>query len=238
LAAIAGSNLTAGGSGTDGTSYTTASIAPTGNRLVLAAVASARGADPATPTLSGGGMTTWTLVESVGINGFVRLSVFRSLQASPSSGTLGISFGAETQERCTWAIMEHTNVLTSGANGADAIRQADSAAAADALTISVTLAAFGDVNNATYGALMNQDIGVTTIAPGTDFTEINEVGIDDAGVGQSLASEFRADNDTTVDGSMNAECFHLGVVGIEIVNATPSSSGAVTGRRMLLGVGQ
>ena len=46
--------------------------------------------------------------------------------------------------------MELTNVLTSGANGADAIRQADSAAAADALTISVTLAAFGDVNNVIY----------------------------------------------------------------------------------------
>ena len=54
---IASSNLTVGGSGTDATSFTTASVTPSANALVLCAVENSVSGTPATPTLSGNGLT-------------------------------------------------------------------------------------------------------------------------------------------------------------------------------------
>lgn len=122
------SNLTASQTATDGTSCTTASISPTGSRLVLATIHAKRAASaqPPQPTLSGGGMTTWDLVEDciVDVAGSDRANqwVFRSMQSSPGSGALTFDFGAVTCSDFAWSIdQSDANVDTSGTNGSGAI---------------------------------------------------------------------------------------------------------------------
>lgn len=122
------SNLTASQTGTDGTSCTTASISPTGSRLVLATIHAKRAttAQPPQPTLSGGGMTTWDLVEDciVDVAGSDRATqwVFRSMQSSPGSGTLTFDFGAVTCSDFAWSVdQSDANVDTTGTNGSGAI---------------------------------------------------------------------------------------------------------------------
>ena len=78
---IAHNLLTAGGNGTNQGVYTTASIAPAANALVTVAVRMRRSTGPLTPAISGGGMTSWTLVTTLDYGTIAtpdsRLSVFR-----------------------------------------------------------------------------------------------------------------------------------------------------------------
>jgi hypothetical protein len=63
-AAITATDLTRGGSSSSSSSYTTASITPSANRLVLAWVTNDRWSSPDIPTLSGNGLT-WVQVNTV-----------------------------------------------------------------------------------------------------------------------------------------------------------------------------
>lgn len=194
--------LTSGNDTTDLTDYTTASIAPTGNNLILATVQSRiTGATPLAPTLTGNGLT-WVEVVSqtyqTNASPDRRITIFRALGASPSSGTVAISFGAVTQADASWIISEFTNVDTGGSDGADAVVQSVAGTSTDAQTsFLVTLAAFGNINNATFGAIGVNVNGTT--AQGTGFTEIADVNV----VG-SLETQWRNDNDTSVDWTHNS----------------------------------
>lgn len=123
------SNLTANGA-SSATSFTTASVAPTGNRLILISIhayISTGSVNPATPTVTGNGIT-YTLVKAQDTDnsGTDRgtIFVFRGMAASPSSGTITIDWGATTMTRCQWAVdQSDANVDTSGSNGSGAIVQ-------------------------------------------------------------------------------------------------------------------
>lgn len=217
--AVTSFHLLTNGDTAGNTVYNTASIAPTANRLVLATIAHSAGGTQPVPSLSGGGMTTWTQVNTVEINGFVRVSVFRALQASPSSGALTITFSS-AQDRCGWSINEFAGIDITGANGANAIAQsAVAAVTGSGTTVSATLGAFANPNNATFGGCVVQSNPERTIAPGTGFAELAEW---DAAAGNFIAieTEFRNDNDTSVDITASGSANHLGIVGIEI--AVPS----------------
>lgn len=207
--------LTGGGSTTDATSFATASITPTANRLVLLAVLSTLASAPNIPTATGNGLT-WVTINNVTFNTIgtprSRLTVLRALGASPSAGAITIDFDGQTQLSCCWSVAEFDGIDTGGTNGSGAIVQsatnrADSSAAA----LAVTLAAFGSVNNATYGAFGSDLNGSFT--PGTDFNEIHDVA--QATANQTLQTEWRADNDTSVDATPNTTG-DLGGIGIEI----------------------
>lgn len=192
--------LTSGTSATDLTSYATASISPTANRLVIAVVAASTGSGQTTPTASGGGMTTWTQVNSFihGVSGVT--TMFRALQASPGSGTLTFSFGAVTQVRCLWSVFEISGIDTGGTNGSAAIVQSATNNAAPGTSLTVTLSAFGNVDNGTIGAFYASNPGApdTNFIIGTGFTKIHairETAESDAGI----LTEWRVDNDTTVN---------------------------------------
>ena len=121
--AIAASNLTNGVQNSASTSVTTASVAPTSNALVLVSVAS-QVASAAAPTISGGGIPTWVLVGTQLDTSASRLvSMFRGLSASPTSGTIVISFGAVSQSNICWSVDQFTGADTSGTNGSGAIVQ-------------------------------------------------------------------------------------------------------------------
>lgn len=217
----------------------TASYTPTANRLVLAAVASRTGitADPNVPTLTGNSLT-WVQVATVVYDNTSssrrRITVFRSMGASPTASTLAFDFGGQNQTNVVMLVDEFSGIDTSGTNGSGAIVQAvtnfDNATGTPVSTLTVTLAAFGSVNNATYGAFGN-GVATDTATAGSGFAKISE---DNSGTTTIReTSEFRADNDTSVDMSWSATS-ELGGIAIEIKAAAV----AVTVKHLaLLGVG-
>lgn len=202
--AITVTALTSGKNETDLTSYATSSINPTANRLVLALVGAFAGTQ-VTPTASGGGMTTWTQVASR-IDGSSRvLTLFRALQASPGSGALTFSFGATTQNWCLWSVFEIDGVDITGSNGANAIVQAVMDIVEPGTSLTVTLAAFGDAGNGTVGGFFCTDPGAPDVAflVGSGFTKIHSFRTPGADSDTGMLTEYRVDNDTTVDASFS-----------------------------------
>ena len=200
--AITAAALTGSNSTTDASSYNTASITPTADRLVLAAVLSKKASAPDTPTLSGNGLT-WVQVATVTFHTIgtpiLRLTLFRAMGASPSTGAVTIDFGGATQLSCAWSLVEFADIDTGGTNGSAAVVQsatnAADAVAAQAL-LTVTLAAFGSAGNATYGAFGSSNVTTTETVVGSGFTQLHRTGGVDP---RTLLTEWRADNDTSVD---------------------------------------
>ena len=89
--AVTGAHLITNSSTSNATSYTTASMTPLANRLVLAFVLSAKTAAPSplVPTLTGNSLT-WVQVATVTFatvaTGLYRLTLFRGMGASPTQG--------------------------------------------------------------------------------------------------------------------------------------------------------
>lgn len=205
---ISVTTLTSNFSATDLTSYATASISPTANQLVLAVVSARMPTAPVTPTASGGGMTTWTQVatmEGFGGGPSVRITIFRALQASPTSGALTFSFGASAQSYCLWSVFQIDGVDTGGTNGSAAIVQAVTSVVLGASSHTVTLAAFESADNGTVGAFHANNPGApdTNFIIGSGFTKIHafrELTESDNG----LLTEWRVDNDTSVNCTYDA----------------------------------
>src|SRR5687768_12328361 len=90
-------------SGTDAASYTTASLTPTANRLILLTVVSSFGTSgtnqPNNPTVTGCGLT-WVNIGFNWHSGRNKISLFRAMGSAPSSGALTIDFGGQTQSAC------------------------------------------------------------------------------------------------------------------------------------------
>lgn len=207
---------------------------PTGNCLVLAAVLSyiAGGAPAAPSSLSGNGIT-WTSEKSLQFDtNQRRITVYRGLVASPTEGQLTISFAAN-QDACSWAIAEFANVDTTGTAGSGATVQSPTNTGSST-TPSVTMAAFGNANNATVG-LFGSASGAGFTA-GSGFTELHKV-LESGG----LFTEWKATNDTSVDCTL-AESAPWGAIGIEVKASLPTaaySTGTVSpteGRLVVLGV--
>jgi hypothetical protein len=123
--------IAAHASGTNQTTYTTGGTgAPTGSALALVGVISraASAGTQVTPTLTGGGITTWTqaatrLWDTTG-SPTSQVTVFRAQEASPgSAAALVADFGAATQARCWIYSIQFTGVETGGTNGSLALAQ-------------------------------------------------------------------------------------------------------------------
>ena len=222
--AIAATHLTTNKSETDGTGYTTASITPTANALVLVMVSAVRadGITYSDPTLSGNGLT-WVAIGTVkedDAGGSRRGgTLFRSMGASPSAGAITITYGA-SHESCAWSVAEFTGVDTTGTNGSGAVVQVVTATGTST-TPSVTLAAFGSSSNATYGGCATG--GLITGSAGTGFTQLGAV----ASVTPSIVgvvSEYQLANDTSVDMTLSG-AEDWGIIGVEV----KAAAGVVVG---------
>lgn len=221
--ALAVTGLTSGVDTDGGTSATTASISPTGNALVLCDVVNIDSdfSAPATPTVSGNGLT-WVQVATlthvnIGPNDLVRITRFRAMGASPSSGTVTISCGVN-QSAIAYSIYEITGVDTSGTNGSGAVVQTVTNDSADAAvgSLTVTLAAFGSANNMAIGAFAYGG-DTSDFAVGSGFTLIHEPS------GATLFTEYKL-NDTTVDAS-NSTSQPLAGIASEIKEAGAGGGG-------------
>ncbi|HKA58466.1 MAG TPA: Ig-like domain-containing protein, partial [Gemmatimonadales bacterium] len=222
--------LTAGNDLSNLKTYTTASISPSPNTLVLVGVMGIRtfGASPS-PIVTGGGMSTWTEVASVVFDSipFVqrRMTVYRAMSAAPGSGPLTITFNGN-QSNAQWIVTQWTGVETSGVNGAGAIGQTGSALGDVVKGLSVSLQPFANSGNVAFGLFGARSgiHGLPLINPGAGFTELNEQ------VSQeSTPSDLQAEWATNLN-TVNATWVDLfaGALAIEINVAQPLPDAVAT----------
>ncbi len=94
---------------------------------------------------------------------------------SPSVGAVTFDFGGQTQDSFCWAVIEVTNVNTSGANGLGAtVQTVKSVLGATNTTMTNTLAALEHVNNVHLAFLMTRSNGHTVATPDVDFVELSD----------------------------------------------------------------
>jgi len=212
--------LTSGTAGS-GTSAGTASVSPTGNYLILAALSLRWTNSQSTPTItvSGNGLTWVQVAEENGTAGSSEwsLHVFRALGASPSSGAITFSSGSENVIAWNWDVIEWSDVDTSGTNGSGAIAQSATNFGTSPLT--VTLAS-GDSGNSTFGAFAENDYDNPTYTPGTGFTEIS----DGSSGFASLQTEWQSGIDTSVDATCSTSSAPMLGIAIEVKAAAGGST--------------
>ncbi len=169
---ITANQLTSGQSSLNAQTQATASIAPGGNRLIIATVMYQRNSgSSAAPTLTGNGLT-WVQVLDRQNSGDTnnRITVFRAMGGSPSSGAITIDFGSSLNAHVHWNVSEFINADTSGSNGANAVVQSTfTEQTGSTSSIAVTLNAFQDANNATHGVACSP----TALTKGANFTELS-----------------------------------------------------------------
>jgi len=211
---ITATNLTHS-NGTSASSATTASISPKKNRLILVSVTHQN--TTRTPTVSGCNLT-FEEVRSV-TTGDMKHTVLRSM-GSPTDGALTISFGGSV-DRYAYNVDEFTQVDTTGANGSGAIVQSASSTGTGT-SISVTLSAFSNINNATYGttALQGQNTTTHDITAGSGFTELGDDYSDPGEFNNNNQTQYKSTNDTGVDSSWSGTNT-ASIIGIEIKFGQP-----------------
>lgn len=222
--------LLADGSASDLTVYTTASISPAANKLILCFVMAADfGFANAihVDSVSGAGLT-WVEIQDLNFDTIALerrcMAVYRALGPSPSPGALTITLDSQGTA-CRWIIVEFDGVDTGGTNGSAAIVQNATNRADSGTSIIGTLAAFGDVGNATVGCFGSGSVS-TTLTEGSGFTKVGEV---DLGTIKAMLT-FRADNDTTVDMSQSVDG-DMGVIALELKgdgSASPITAALLT----------
>jgi hypothetical protein len=212
--AISHTLLTSGNNTVNQKIYTTAAISPGPNTLVTVAVLDHRTPAAISPTLSGGGMTSWSVVATVDfdtIGGALRrLTTFRAMSASPGSGPITITF-ASGVSNVQWIVSQWDGVDTSGVNGAGAIVQTGSNRANAGNGLAVTLGAFGNANNVAYG-VFGVNKNSPAITPGAGFTKIDEQPSGENTTGD-LFAEWMTNNNAITATWIN---LRGGALGVEI----------------------
>lgn len=215
--AIAPTLLLANETTTDGTSATTASYTPGANKLITADIVTCKIGGGDTPTLSGNGLTWVQVATQVGII-YRRITRFRAMGASPSTGALTIDCAGVTQDSFAWSITEWDGIDTGGTNGSAAVVQS-ATGSGSGTTGTVTLAAFGSANNAAFGGFVHGANDATT--PESGYTELSDRGYSDGGTDTALETEWVAGEDTSVTATWPLGVTWAGVA-IEIKAAAPA----------------
>lgn len=217
---ISAVNLTAGSDTTDDSDSVTASITPSANKLILLTITSrADAVQPTISSVSGNGLT-WVEInhrdyDAAGSRRTVFL--YRAMGSSPTTGSVTITWGG-IQTAKAWCIDEITGADTSGTNGSGAIVQSVTNEGASVTSLTITLADFSSSSNATYGAFSGAGDDTFTAGSGFSITAQTHPGTNEI----SVASEFKATNDTSVDITLSP-LDDIGGVAIEIKNAFPSA---------------
>lgn len=226
--AITATGLAAAGATADVSSRSTPSVTPTANSLILAAIQNTKALNADLPTCSGNGLT-WvevaTILDTVTDH---RLTIFRAMGASPSAGAITFDFGGNTQTGTCYGVVEFAGVDTGGTNGSAAVRQPTTGEdAVGGTSLTITLGAFADAGNATYGAFGHAVNQTSTVGSGFTALFNNNHGTPASG----LIGEFLASNDTSVDASW-ATSAHSWGIALEIVAAP--AAGLVTPKPLIV----
>ncbi len=191
-----------------GSNFTTNSVTATSNRFYLAFVASqyTNNVDyvptsdlPNIPTITGMG-ATWTLQDTEALLipqvGSMRLSVFRSAPASPTTGALTLDYAGQSQQRQRIIVLECANTKLSGNNGSNAIAQLK-ILTGFGKTPTTTLDSFLDVTKdavVTATLARNLDSGID---PEAGYTELSEVNSFDNDYKMVMESAWKLMEDTS-----------------------------------------
>lgn len=212
--------LTAGSS-TDASSYNTASVDITGNRLALLWVYSIASAAPNQPTVSGAGGTWVNIGTSLDSDGLRRITLFRS-KALFTTGALTISFAGQTQTGCNWSLSEYDFVSTNGANGSAAVVQVASYnTTLNATSATATLNAFSNPTNATVGGFGIPLNSANTPMPGSTFLQNGQV--NQSNPNQAIISESLGFSSTSVSATAGGSVPWVAVVAEIGFQAAPSA---------------
>lgn len=190
--AISFTSITAYNSNSGATSYSTASISPSSNKLILVTVRTYRStATPNTPTLSGLGLT-WEVVANqleTSLN-TRRITMFRGV-GTVTAGTITADFAGQTQSTAGIIVDEIDGVQT-GNNGADAIRQVVTGTTSGTLTgASITIPfTLKSTSNAAYGVVWKN--AANNVVVGSGFTQVSY----SSGTNAHLVSEYKLDTRT------------------------------------------
>lgn len=209
-ASVVAHGITSGTNTTDATSFTTASVtlkARPGLMYTLSVVNTHGSSANTVTAATTGGALSFTSEKTVQFNGTLsRTTLFRLTPTSDVTDTIVITIGsAQTATACLWSLIAWTNVDTATNDG---IVQSVSNTGSST-TPSVTLAAFGSANNATFGA---HGTAQTAATPGSGFIEVHDVTASTPTCG--LETEYRSDNDTGVDASITSAAW--GSIAAEI----------------------
>jgi hypothetical protein len=209
--------LTSGHDPTNTQTYTTASIAPAPNTLVIVAVLTHQGSAAApSPTLTGGGMASWEVVATVAYDGSTpldRLTIYRAMSTSPGSGSITIK-SSVTVSNCQWIVSQWSGVDVSGTNGSGAIVQTGSSSGTSVNGLTVTLAPFASSSDAAYGAF-GVASATAVVTAGSGFTTIDQQPSGESTIGD-LFAEW-AVNLNSINATWSSKS--AGALGIEIKSA-------------------
>lgn len=188
---------------------TTASITPAANTLTILAFTARTSGSGVLPSVSSvvGCNLTWSLIGALtwGSN-YRRIFVYKGVGASPSTGTIVVTFG-QSDIQSNWNVIELANV-----NLNDPVVQTNTNTAS-AQSLTVTLGAFQSVMNATMGFFANEASAAgEQLVVGSGFT--GGFGNTDLN-GINLLSEFKNSNDTGVDATKNSPNRNLGGIAVE-----------------------
>lgn len=212
--AVSATNKATAGNNVDASSFATASITPTANKLILAWVYSIAATAPNVATATGNGLTYVQIDSQLDTDSVRRITLFRAMGSSPSSGAITFDFAGQTQTGCAWSVVEYDGTDISGTNGSGAIVQSAKNSSTAATSLTVTLAAFSSTNNGTAGGF---GIPLNTAgqpAAGSGFAATGQV--NQASPNLSIGSEFRNDNDTTVNMTSGAASIPWVGIAVEI----------------------
>lgn len=207
--ALAVTHLTTANDDTNATSYTTASLSPTGSSLLVIGIVGALSGAPPTPTVTGFS-ATWTSQQSAVFDtaGTQRtLFTFTAqLGASPGSGTIGISFGATTMSGCGWSVVQVT-----GHNTSTPVRFADDGLGTGT-SQSATLIASGSANNVALAFVASDE--VVTFTAANAFTMLGQA--TGAAPTQAIGSLWKLNATNPATTSTGTAGQTWGMVGLEI----------------------
>jgi len=147
--AVTATPLTTGSSTTNTATYTTASIAPTPGRLVLAAVLPTVGSGTVDITLSGCGLN-WVKVDQT-TDAARTVHLFRAM-GTPTAGPLTITGGSQMTS-ALWQVSEFGGTDTTGTDGSGAILQSVNARPGSATLVNVSFPSAVSTANSVYGAV-------------------------------------------------------------------------------------
>lgn len=210
------SKLTSALPATSATSHTTASVSLTAGRVYIVLVYGNAVGVPQ-PTLTGASQT-WDLIRSDHHTTSYdrRLTSFRCKPLADASGTLLISWGV-TSTTAGWAVLEVTNMDTSGTNGAGAIGDSDVSSDTSGTTGSVpalTLTNSSSVNLAFW--CHKKDEAITPEGGWTELADHTQPST------HSFEAEWQV-NDTTATASWTTAAQYSGQA-IEIIAGAASSA--------------
>lgn len=224
--AVTSFHLTTATDTTNASPWTTASITPTANRLVLAWVNVVGTATAAsTPTLSGNGLT-WVLIATTGTNVVHEGALFRAMGASPTAGSVTITSTITSPTRCNWSIAEFDGVDTSGTNGSGAIVQSITAKPTAVTAVSTAFSAGITAGNGTYGGV---DINVAeAFTAGTGWTALGQATVSTP-VGAIVGMAGTSGVGVSPIAASWTTSTNAWVAGVEIKAATASTARAPIG---------